>query len=112
MSTENLAQTKDSNSEAVCTCIKYIPSLPELKTLLPIFSHKSQTCASWVRQAKLLKTNTRQGICIGTIPLIFKRIGFDPDLASGPILTTITDMLGFFLSLTFASLALNQIGNL
>ena len=48
----------------------------------------------------------------GTLPLALKKIGYDPALASGPILTTITDMVGFFLALTFASLSLGQIGNL
>ncbi len=42
----------------------------------------------------------------GSIPLILKRIGMDPALASSPILTTITDMLGFFLVLSFATLLL------
>lgn len=40
----------------------------------------------------------------GAIPLILKRFNVDPALASGPLLTTVTDMLGFFLALTFASL--------
>jgi magnesium transporter len=39
----------------------------------------------------------------GTIPLLMKRFGVDPALASGPLLTTITDMCGFFLVLTLAS---------
>ncbi|QDU69731.1 magnesium transporter [Engelhardtia mirabilis] len=39
----------------------------------------------------------------GLIPQILKRFGQDPALASGPILTTATDMCGFFLLLTFAS---------
>jgi len=42
----------------------------------------------------------------GTVPLILKRMNVDPALASGPILTTITDMCGFFLVLWFATLAL------
>lgn len=43
----------------------------------------------------------------GTVPLMLKRLGVDPALASGPILTTVTDMVGFFLALTFTSLMLN-----
>jgi magnesium transporter len=39
----------------------------------------------------------------GSIPLILKRLKQDPALASGPILTTVTDMCGFFLVLSFAS---------
>ena len=33
----------------------------------------------------------------------------DPALASGPILTTVTDMLGFFLALTFAGMMLSNL---
>jgi magnesium transporter len=40
----------------------------------------------------------------GTLPLIMRRLNLDPALASGPILTTITDMCGFFLVLSLASL--------
>jgi magnesium transporter len=42
----------------------------------------------------------------GTVPLLLKRFRIDPAVASGPVLTTITDMCGFFLVLTFATLAL------
>ena len=45
----------------------------------------------------------------GTIPLFLKRFGVDPAIASGPILTTVTDICGFFLALTFASLLLTQL---
>lgn len=48
----------------------------------------------------------------GTIPLILKGMNVDPALASGPILTTVTDMVGFFLTLTFASILLSQLGGL
>jgi hypothetical protein len=34
------------------------------------------------------------------------RLGHDPAMASGPILTTITDMGGFFLTLSLARAAL------
>ena len=37
------------------------------------------------------------------MPLILKRFGVDPAVASGPILTTVTDMVGFFLVLSFAT---------
>ncbi|MBI1319747.1 MAG: magnesium transporter [Candidatus Hydrogenedens sp.] len=39
----------------------------------------------------------------GTIPLLLKRFEQDPALASGPILTTVTDMCGFFFVLSFAT---------
>ncbi len=60
-----------------------------------------------------LMINTLAAVSIGgTVPLILKGLNIDPALASGPILTTITDMLGFFLALTFASLALSHLGGL
>jgi magnesium transporter len=50
-----------------------------------------------------LAVNTVVAVCVGgTIPLALKRFGRDPALASGPVLTTVTDMLGFFLVLTLA----------
>lgn len=42
----------------------------------------------------------------GMVPLILKRFGVDPAIASGPLLTTITDMCGFFLVLGLASILL------
>ena len=57
-----------------------------------------------------LTLNTLVAVSLGgTVPLVLKRFGVDPALASGPILTTITDMFGFFLALTFASLALSHL---
>jgi len=60
-----------------------------------------------------LMINTLLAVSLGgTIPLILKGFGIDPALASGPILTTITDMMGFFLTLTFASMMLTQLGGI
>lgn len=42
----------------------------------------------------------------GCVPLLLKRLKVDPALASGPILTTCTDMCGFFLVLNLASAVL------
>lgn len=57
-----------------------------------------------------LTINTIVAVSIGgTIPLFLKKMNTDPALASGPILTTITDMLGFFLALTFAGAAMNYL---
>ncbi|MBL8728759.1 MAG: magnesium transporter [Planctomycetes bacterium] len=39
----------------------------------------------------------------GLVPLLLKRLGRDPALASGPILTTVTDRCGFLTVLAFAS---------
>lgn len=60
-----------------------------------------------------LMVNTLLAVSLGgTIPLFLKGFGVDPALASGPILTTITDMVGFFLTLTFASMMLHQLGGI
>lgn len=54
-----------------------------------------------------LAINTVLAVSIGgTVPLAIKRFGWDPALASGPILTTLTDVCGFFLTLSFASAVL------
>ncbi len=54
-----------------------------------------------------LAINTVLAVSIGgTVPLLIKRMGWDPALASGPILTTLTDVFGFFLTLSFASAVL------
>ncbi|MDH3445719.1 MAG: magnesium transporter, partial [Deltaproteobacteria bacterium] len=51
-----------------------------------------------------LALNTLVAVSIGgTIPLLLRRMKMDPALASGPILTTVTDMFGFFLALSFAT---------
>ena len=51
-----------------------------------------------------LALNTTVAVCVGgLVPLLLKGLGQDPALASGPILTTITDMCGFLLILGMAS---------
>ncbi len=51
-----------------------------------------------------LAANTILAVSIGgTVPLLLKRVGIDPAVASGPILTTVTDMCGFFLVLSIAA---------
>jgi len=45
----------------------------------------------------------------GCVPLFLKRLKVDPALASGPILTTCTDMCGFFLVLNLASAVLSKL---
>jgi magnesium transporter len=57
-----------------------------------------------------LAVNTIIAVSIGgTVPLLLKRFKFDPAVASGPLLTTVTDMCGFFLLLSLASLVLPAI---
>ncbi len=51
-----------------------------------------------------LALNTVIAVTIGgVVPLLLKRFGQDPAVASGPLLTTITDMAGFFLVLSLAA---------
>ena len=51
-----------------------------------------------------LAVNTVIAVSIGGVtPLLLKRLGQDPAVASGPLLTTITDMAGFFLVLSLAA---------
>ena len=60
-----------------------------------------------------LSVNTLVAVSLGgTVPLVLKGMKIDPALASGPILTTVTDMVGFFLALTFASIALARLGGM
>lgn len=57
-----------------------------------------------------LALNTLIAVSIGgTVPLALKGMGVDPAVASGPVLTTVTDMCGFFLVLSLATLALPAI---
>jgi len=54
-----------------------------------------------------LSVNTLVAVSIGgTVPVVLKAFNVDPAVASGPILTTVTDMCGFFLLLGTASLML------
>jgi magnesium transporter len=54
-----------------------------------------------------LAVNTVIAVSVGgVVPLLLKRLGQDPAAASGPLLTTITDMAGFFLVLGLATLML------
>lgn len=60
--------------------------------------------------AAALAVNTLVAVCFGgLIPLALRGLGQDPALAAGPILTTITDMSGFFIVLELASLVLPQL---
>jgi magnesium transporter len=56
--------------------------------------------------------NTLVSVSIGgAVPLLLRRFNLDPALASGPILTTITDMCGFFFVLSFATVLLAQLSS-
>ena len=57
-----------------------------------------------------LACNTLVAVSLGgTVPLLLKRFKVDPAVASGPILTTVTDMCGFFLVLALATLMLPKL---
>jgi magnesium transporter len=57
-----------------------------------------------------LAINTLVAVSLGgTVPLLLKRMGVDPAVASGPILTTVTDMCGFFLVLSLATMVLPKL---
>ena len=60
--------------------------------------------------ASALMLNTIVSVLLGgLVPLFLKKRKIDPALASGPILTTCTDMCGFFLVLSIASAALSHL---
>lgn len=57
-----------------------------------------------------LALNTLIAVSIGgVVPLLLQRLKFDPALASSPILTTVTDLCGFFLTLSFATALLSRL---
>ena len=57
-----------------------------------------------------LAVNTIVAVSLGgLIPLLLKRVKLDPALVSSPLLTTVTDMCGFFFVLSFASLLLDKL---
>ncbi|MCA9104300.1 MAG: magnesium transporter [Planctomycetales bacterium] len=57
-----------------------------------------------------LALNTLVAVSIGgLVPLLLRRWNLDPAVASGPILTTITDMCGFFWVLGLATLFLDYL---
>ncbi len=54
-----------------------------------------------------LALNTLVAVSIGgTVPLLLRKFNVDPAVASGPVLTTITDLCGFFLVLSIATMML------
>lgn len=60
-----------------------------------------------------LAVNTLVSVTLGgMLPLVLKRLKLDPALVSSPILTTVTDMCGFFFVLSFAAMALPKLGGL
>ncbi len=59
-----------------------------------------------------LAANTLVSVILGgMLPLVLKRFKLDPALVSSPLLTTVTDMCGFFFVLSFATAVLPKLGN-
>lgn len=57
-----------------------------------------------------LMLNTLVAVSIGgVVPLVLRKLGRDPAVAAGPLVTTVTDMCGFFLVLSMASLFIDQL---
>jgi magnesium transporter len=58
-----------------------------------------------------LAANTIVAVALGgLLPLLLKRLKTDPALVSSPLLTTVTDMCGFFLVLSMATAVLQKLG--
>ncbi len=76
-----------------------------LGSMLALLAYRWQGSAALGAVVGLaLAFNTLVAVSIGgTTPLLIKRMGWDPALASGPILTTLTDVCGFFLTLQLAT---------
>jgi len=57
-----------------------------------------------------LAANTLVSVTLGgALPLLLKRMKMDPALVSSPLLTTVTDMCGFFFVLSFAAAVLPKL---
>lgn len=60
-----------------------------------------------------LAANTLVSVTLGgMLPLLLKRLKLDPALVSSPLLTTVTDMCGFFFVLSFAAAVLPRLGGM
>ncbi len=73
------------------------------------FAWKGNTMLGLVVGGALMLNTCVAVLLGGLIPLGLKRLRLDPALASGPILTTVTDMCGFFLVLSFATAVLPRL---
>jgi magnesium transporter len=60
-----------------------------------------------------LAANTLVSVILGgMLPLVLKKLKLDPALVSSPLLTTVTDMCGFFFVLSFAAALLPKLGGM
>jgi magnesium transporter len=70
---------------------------------------KSNIYLSLVVGAALMINTILSVILGGCLPLILKTVKLDPALVSSPVLTTVTDMCGFFLVLSFGTVVLPKL---
>ena len=60
-----------------------------------------------------LAANTLLSVMLGgMLPLVLKRLKLDPALVSSPLLTTVTDMCGFFFIFSFAAMVLPKLSGM
>ena len=60
-----------------------------------------------------LAANTMVSVLLGgMLPLVLKRLKLDPALVSSPLLTTVTDMCGFFFVLSFATAVMPKLAGM
>ncbi len=60
-----------------------------------------------------LAANTLVSVMLGgMLPLLLKRLKLDPALVSSPLLTTVTDMCGFFFVLSFAAAVMPKLAGI
>jgi magnesium transporter len=60
-----------------------------------------------------LAANTVVSVTLGgMLPLVLKRLKMDPALVSSPLLTTVTDMCGFFFVLSFAAAVMPKLAGM
>ena len=74
-----------------------------------IFVWKGDIRVSFVIAAAMIINFLTAGLCGGLIPLLLKRMNVDPAVGSSVVLTTITDVVGFLVFLTLATLFIFRI---
>ncbi len=69
-----------------------------------IFLWKGDLRVALVIAAAMVVNLITAGLCGGLIPMVLKKLNVDPAVGSSVVLTTITDVVGFFIFLTLATL--------
>ncbi len=68
-----------------------------------IFLWKGDLRVALVIAAAMVVNLITAGLCGGLIPMVLKKLNVDPAVGSSVVLTTITDVVGFFIFLTLAT---------